>query len=159
MKKIFLIIAIVATAFAQNTFAQDTAQPTQQSLLLHSYYNIKDALIAGKAGKASLEAATFVKQFNKVDSGVISQDISTALLKDAIHISESKDIKHQREHFADFSTNMFALAKSVKLTSDPIYEVYCPMKKAYWLSNNKAIKNPYFGSAMLTCGSIKETLR
>jgi hypothetical protein len=32
------------------------------------------------------------------------------------------------------------------------------MKKAYWLSGDKVIKNPYFGSAMLTCGTITETL-
>ncbi|RYF82932.1 MAG: DUF3347 domain-containing protein, partial [Chitinophagaceae bacterium] len=35
---------------------------------------------------------------------------------------------------------------------------YCPMKKALWLSNEKAIKNPYYGSAMLTCGKVTETI-
>ena len=148
-----------ATAFVQQIFAQDTQKETQLSQLLHSYYDIKDALVAGNAATASLNAADFVKHLNGIDVKLISRDNSTALLKDATHISESKDIKHQREHFANFSTNMFALAKSVKLTSDPIYESYCPMKKAYWLSSDKAIKNPYFGSAMLTCGSIKETLK
>jgi hypothetical protein len=32
------------------------------------------------------------------------------------------------------------------------------MKKASWLSNDKAIKNPYYGSAMLTCGNVKTIL-
>lgn len=159
MKKILFIIAIFATAFTQHTFAQDNNQKTQLSELLHSYYDIKNALVAGNAATASLKADDFIKYFNAIDGKPISQDIAAALLKDASHISESKDIKHQREHFASFSTNMFALAKSVKLSSDPIYEAYCPMKKAYWLSSEMAIKNPYYGSSMLTCGSIKETLK
>ncbi len=159
MKKLFFTVAMFATAFVQQIFAQDTKQQTQLSQLLHAYYDIKDALVAGNAATVSLKAADFVIHLNGIDGKIISQDNSTALLKDAIDISESKDIKHQREHFANFSANMFVLAKSVKLTSDPVYEAYCPMKKAYWLSSEKTIKNPYYGSAMLTCGSVKETLK
>lgn len=158
MKKLFIMVAIFATAFVQQVFAQDAQKETELSKLLHSYYDIKDALVAGNAATASLQAADFVKHLNAIDTKVISQDNSTKLLKEATSISDSKDIKHQREHFAKFSENMVALVKSVKLTSAPIYEAYCPMKKAYWLSNEKAIKNPYFGNAMLTCGSVKETL-
>jgi hypothetical protein len=77
---------------------------------------------------------------------------------DARHISESKDIAHQREHFANFSANFFKLAKAVKLTDNPVYYAYCPMKKSYWLSADAAIKNPYYGSQMLTCGKVSETL-
>jgi hypothetical protein len=53
---------------------------------------------------------------------------------------------------------MTVLAKAVKLSSEPVYQVYCPMKKANWLSSSKEIKNPYFGSAMLTCGKVVETI-
>ena len=116
-------------------------------------------MVAGNAATASAKAEDFVKTLNSIDYKIISEGNVNALLKDASHISESKDIKHQREHFANFSANMFVVAKAVKLTSEPIYEVYCPMKKAYWLSSDKAIKNPYYGSSMLTCGSIKETLQ
>lgn len=38
-----------------------------------------------------------------------------------------------------------------------VYYQYCPMKKAYWLSMEKEIKNPYYGSSMLTCGKVIET--
>ena len=159
MKKLFFLVAMTVTTFIQHSYAQVANQQSSLSQLLHSYYDIKDALVAGSAATASSKATDFVKHFTEIDSKVLPLKNSTALLKDANQISESKDIKHQREHFANFSVNMFALAKSVKLTSDPIYEAYCPMKKAYWLSSDKVIKNPYFGSAMLTCGSIKETLK
>jgi Protein of unknown function (DUF3347) len=158
MKRIFFIVAILSTAFVQNSFAQDSTR-IQPAQLLHSYYDIKNALVAGNANTASLKAEEFVKTLNGVDPKIINEATRDTLLKDAGHISESKDIKHQREHFATFSTNMYALAKAVKLTTEPVYYAWCPMKKAYWLSSDKAIKNPYFGSAMLTCGKITETLQ
>ena len=157
MKKIFFIVAIFATAFVQNSFAQDSTI-TQPSQLLNSYYNIKNALVAGNANTASINAEEFIKTLNGIDAKIVNDATREALLKDAGQISESKDIKHQREHFATFSTNMYALAKAVKLNTQPVYYTYCPMKKAHWLSSEAAIKNPYFGSAMLTCGKVTETL-
>lgn len=154
MKKILLIVAFVATAFAQNTFAQDA----NQSPLLTSYYSIKDALVSGNATAASAKAEEFVQTANTLDDKALPVENKNALLKDAAQISKSKDIKQQRELFAGFSANMVALAKAVKLTTEPVYQQYCPMKKSSWLSSNKAIKNPYYGNAMLTCGKVTDTL-
>lgn len=163
VKKIFFLVVIFATAFLQKTFAQlapvhreDSSMP--QSQLLHSYYGIKNALVAGNASAASSNAKDFIKALNSVDDKIVNETTRTALLRDAGEVSESKDIKHQREHFGTFSTNMYSLAKASKLTAEPVYYNYCPMKKAYWLSSEKAIKNPYFGNAMLTCGKVTETL-
>ena len=157
-RKIFFIVAIFATAFVQQSFAQDTKQ-NQPSQLLTIYFNIKDALVAGDANTAAMQAEAFVKTLNGIDEKIINEGNRNALLTDAGHISETKEIKHQREHFASFSSNMAALAKAQKLSTQPIYVDYCPMKKSYWLSSESAIKNPYFGSAMLTCGKVTETLK
>ena len=157
MKKIFFIVAITATAFVQKSFAQDITGT--QSQLLHSYYDIKNALVAGNAYAASISAEQFVKTTNGIDYKVISEGNINTLLKDATAISESKDLKDQRVHFASLSTNLFAVARAVKLTDQPVYYTYCPMKKAYWLSDEATIKNPYFGSAMPTCGKVVETLK
>jgi len=158
MKKSILVIALLATIFVQRTFAQDSTQQHQLSQLLTQYYNIKDALVAGNGVVASAKAEEFIKTANSIDYKLISEGNINALLKDATPISETKDIKVQREHFSNLSNNMASLAKSVKLTTEPIYQAYCPMKKANWLSNDKAIKNPYYGSAMLTCGKVVETI-
>jgi len=158
MKKIFILVAFFATGFIQKSFAQDSTQQYQLSQLLSQYYNIKDALVAGNGNVASAKAEEFIKTTNSIDYKLISEGNINALLKDATPISETKDIKKQREHFANFSNNMATIAKSVKLTKEPIYQAYCPMVKANWLSNDKAIKNPYYGSAMLTCGKVVETI-
>jgi hypothetical protein len=158
MKKIIVAVALIATVFVQKSFAQDSTSQSGLSNLLTQYYSIKDALIAGNGGAASSNASLFVKTLNGIDAKVIAEDKAAVLQKDATAISETADIKKQREYFADFSTNMVALAKSVKLTNEPVYQAYCPMKKAAWLSSNKVIKNPYYGSAMLTCGKVVETI-
>ncbi len=159
MKKIISIVAIFAIVFTQNSFAQDGTTQSQIPQLLSLYYNIKDALVAGNATAAASKAEAFVKVANGIDYKIISEGNINTLLKDAGNISEAKDIKRQREYFSNFSTNMIAVAKAVKLSDKPIYQAYCPMKKAYWLSSEKEIKNPYYGSAMLTCGQVTETLQ
>ena len=158
MKKILSTVAIFATVFIYQGFAQDTIQQYQLSKLLAQYYSLSDALVAGNANSASSLAEDFVKTLNGVDYKVISEGNIKALQKDAGAISESKDIKSQRQHFANFSTNMITLAKAVKLDNKSIYEAYCPMKKASWLTSEKTIKNPYYGSSMLTCGKINGTI-
>ncbi|MFN0082804.1 MAG: DUF3347 domain-containing protein [Ferruginibacter sp.] len=157
MKKIFLMLAFIATAFTQNSFAQDSTK-TQPAQLLNAYYQLKDNLVKSNATLAAANADELVKAINGTDKQTVNDDAKASLLKDAGAIAQSKDIKLQREKFATLSNNMFELAKTVKLSADPVYQQYCPMKKASWLSNDKAIKNPYYGSAMLTCGSVKATL-
>ena len=129
MKKIFFIVALFATAFVQNSFAQDSTK-SQTSQLLHSYYDIKNALVAGNANTASISAEQFVKTTNGIDYKVISEGNINALLKDATAISESKDLKEQRMHFANLSTNMFAVAKAVKLTTEPGLLCLLPHEKS-----------------------------
>jgi len=157
MKKILLFVAICATAFMQQSFAQNISTP-KTSELLSSYYNIKDALVSGDATNAATNAEIFVKTINSISSEIIHESYKEALLEDASTISSTKDLKKQREAFSTFSANMFALAKEVKLNAGPVYYVYCSMKKATWLSSSKTIKNPYFGNAMLTCGKVTETI-
>lgn len=158
MKLTILAIAILATSFSTASFGQaDTKQP-QLSLLLTQYYSIKNALVAGDAVSASSNATAFLKNATAVDPKIISEDNIHMLAADAGKIADAKDIKKQREYFSSFSTNMSAVAKVVKLSDEPVYLQYCPMKKASWLSNEKAIRNPYYGNAMLTCGSVTGTL-
>ena len=152
-------------ANSEITKADSSASPnvaneaTQKQLnqILSSYYNIKNALVAGDAGSASTNASAFLRVANSIDLKVISEGNAQLLSKDAGRISETKDIAKQRSAFASLSSNLVSVAKSLKLTDRPGYVQYCPMKKAYWLSSEKEIRNPYYGSSMLTCGEVKDT--
>lgn len=159
MKQTILAVVLFATALVQQTFAQNSNEQTQLAQLLHHYYDIKNALVSGKASVASKSAEQFVTTLNGIDDKTINKTSRDALAEHATHISKTSEIKNQREHFAGLSTEMFSLAKTVKLTTEPIYYDYCPMKKTYWLSSEATIKNPYYGPAMPTCGKISETLK
>ena len=136
----------------------DGSSQQQLTQLLSSYYNIKNALVTGDASSAASNADLFLKIANTIDFKVISEGNVQILLKDAGKISSTKDLEKQREHFADLSSNMATVAKSLKLDNQPIYLQYCPMKNAAWLSSEKQIRNPYYGSGMLTCGEVTEAL-
>ncbi|MHA4812536.1 DUF3347 domain-containing protein [Flavitalea flava] len=166
MKKILLAVTFITFGFTHQIFAQDKPPSSPLSPILDSYYGVKDALTADNGTDAATRSGELLKTINGVDmkslpakDHAIFMSLQTKLAFDARHISESKDINHQREHFAALSTNMFALAKGAKLSATPIYKEYCPMKKASWLSKEEEIKNPYYGSSMLTCGKVTETVK
>jgi len=157
MKKIFLLVAFIATAFVQTGFAQQA--PAQTPAILPLYYNVKDALVGGNSNLAASKAGDLVKALSSTDAKAIGEGNRNGLLEHAGKIAKSKDLKSQREHFSGLSTSMIALAKNSKLSTQPVYQMYCPMKKSNWLSSEKAVKNPYYGSAMLTCGNVVETIK
>jgi len=163
MKKLLFAAALVTAVGVQTVFSQST---TPLSPVLTGYYGVKDALVAGDAKVVATAATEMLKTLNAVDMKTLSEKDHQAFMPlqeklafDARHISESTDINHQREHFAALSKNVAALAKQTHLSQQPIYEDFCPMKKAYWLSSETAIKNPYYGNSMLTCGKVTTTLK
>ena len=121
MKKIFFIAVLFETAFVQHSFGQDSTK-TQSSPLLTSYLNLKDALVGSNAATASANADAFVKALNNTDKETVKEESRSALLSDAVAISQTKDLKVQREKFATLSANMFVLAKTAKLSAEPLYD-------------------------------------
>jgi Cu(I)/Ag(I) efflux system membrane fusion protein len=87
----------------------------------------------------------------------LTQGIKTA----STAISNTTDIKIQRDHFKDLSK---PLIEAVQLfgVNEKVFVEFCPMadndKGAYWLSKEEKILNPYFGDAMLSCGSVKQVI-
>lgn len=166
MKKILLLVALISTVIIQKSTAQDAAKENQFSQLLTSYYNIKNALVSSNAATASAQAGDLVKAINDIDMKAMSEaehtafmDIQEKLAADAKAIAASDKIEAQRTSFSSLSDNIYALAKRVKLSAEPVYQQFCPMKKMYWLSSEAAIKNPYYGKMMLTCGKVTDTLK
>jgi hypothetical protein len=160
---IFTVVCHCASAGA--SCSERSQQPVLNSILT-SYYTLKDALVKDDSKAAAAAGGELLKSINSIDMSVIPtkdhqafMSLKDKLAYDSRHISESSDIHHQREHFTSLSANMASLAKQAHLSQQPVYEEYCPMKKAYWLSSDTAIKNPYFGSSMLTCGKVAATLK
>lgn len=154
MNKIFVTAAITAMVLVQKGFAQES-NPLSQHPLLTAYFSLKDELAAGIPTASAEIAGSFAGILAVAEK---TETANEALLKDARAISGSGDLEFQRDKFASLSLHMLALAKTSRLSPHDVFHQYCPMKKASWLSNSKAIKNPYYGRAMLSCGNVKEIL-
>ena len=77
-------------------------------------------------------------------------------------LAGEKDIKAKRKEFEMIADAMWSLTRVVKYNGQKVYWQYCPMafnnKGAYWMSNEREIKNPYFGHEMPECGSVEDSL-
>ena len=145
------------TKAKSTTQSQVSTENKALSGLLGAYYNIKNALVAGDAPSASVNADIFLRKVNTIDFKVITEGNLHTLSKDAGHLSATDNLDKQRLYFAKLSTNMAIIAEDFKLDNKEVYLQYCPMKKSSWLSSEKEIRNPYYGAAMLTCGELTDT--
>ncbi|MGL2986381.1 DUF3347 domain-containing protein [Flavobacterium sp. RSSA_27] len=167
--------ASVADKSAQtiiNTNNQTSITNTQTGQLktvFDAYFELKDALVKTDGTSASAKASALLSEINAVKMETLTTDehmvwmkIWKELKEHSEHIADTKDIKHQRDHFMDLSNKMHELIKVVK-SETPVYFQFCPMansgKGANWLSKEDAIKNPYYGSQMLSCGKTIETIK
>lgn len=117
-----------------------------------AYNKVRLALIASDSEKAKQEGANLAMIF----------DESNAKLKSAASaIAASDDLASQRTAFSQFSNAAETFFKGT-LEGGALYKQHCPMafdgEGADWLSNETAIKNPYFGDKMLNCGSVTATI-
>jgi hypothetical protein len=160
--------ATVQTDTGQTEVSTPVVQKDSASIqpVLTEYLKLKNALIAGKSKDAADAAKTINTELDKMGGGLMSvaeqkifAEISADTKEHAEHIgSNGSNIKHQREHFQMLSKNVYDLVKAFG-TTQTLYKDYCPMVKAIWLSESKPIKNPYYGSSMLTCGEVQETIQ
>lgn len=153
---ILACVVLVANAQA-NTSVDKIAQ---------AYLGLKNALVMSDVKAAKAKAAALLTVLSAPVDKTLKPDqqkLLTANLEklkfDSRHISESDAIDHQREHFESLSKNMYTVLSGLKANSTVLYQQYCPMKKAYWLSEKQAIENPYYGKAMMDCGEVKATLK
>jgi hypothetical protein len=149
--------------------AQANQSQNELSAVFEKYFEIKDALVStnGKsAEEKAKELTTAIKNVNMskltAEQHNVWMNVQKDLEEDAEHISETVDAKHQRDHFVTLSTAIYKLQK-VSKTETPVYYQFCPManggKGANWLSKEKPIKNPYYGSQMMSCGKTVETIK
>jgi len=151
----------------ENTMSMQ--ETSQLKAVFDNYFALKDALVKTDGNTASASGASLLTALETVEMVKLKTEEHTVWMKvektlktDAQHIKESKDTEQQRQYFMSLSKNMYELIKAAK-PAETVYYQYCPMannsKGANWLSKENAIKNPYYGNQMLTCGKTVETIK
>lgn len=139
----------------------------QQEFLpaLVPYLKMKDALVQSDSNQVTVFAKKMfeiLKNIKAPDLGNLEKDHFTKTLSILENITKSKKLEDQRAHFVTFNENMVQLITGFNSLETTFYIQKCPMantnKGAVWISTEKEIRNPYFGDAMLTCGSVIDTI-
>jgi hypothetical protein len=120
------------------------------------YVALTTALTSGDAAAARIAA-------NAITAGAGEMTDGNAVAVAAAKITASASLEEQRNVYAGLSNDFISLVKKTGMERGALYVAVCPMamndKGAAWLSADNEIRNPYFGEQMLTCGSVKETIR
>ena len=159
MKKVILSLIVILSVLSVK------AQDNNIDKISTAYIGVKNALLGSNATLAKSRSKELLAALSTPAKGLqpAQQKLVAAYLDklkfDSRHISETTVIDLQREHFASLSKNIYSLLSGLKLNAATVYQQYCPMKKAYWLSESEDIRNPYYGDEMLECGKVTATLK
>lgn len=159
---------------------QEEAEPKQEikhemlkkdnlKLVFDAYFEVKNSLVKSDNHLTSLKAIELIGFIENVKMNELEDEVHVfwmkqkkILISEAKEIAKSKETTSQRVNFMSLSTAIYTLLKVAKYQV-PVYYQFCPMankgKGANWLSTEEAIENPYYGSAMLSCGQIVETIK
>jgi len=151
------------------TVLETKPETNQLQSIFENYFAIKDALVKSDSKLASTRAGDLLTNINQIKMNQLTTQEHTVWMKvlsslksNTDKISSSQNLEKQRIVFMDLSENFYDLLK-VSKQETAIYYQNCPMyndgKGANWLSKENAVKNPYYGSQMLTCGKTIETIK
>lgn len=137
----------------------------QLNAVYQASLKLNAAFVASDAEAVKSKAASMSKAMEKVKNELLEMEANTAWVafmkpvidEGLVAINASDDIAEQRKLYAYVADALYTSVKSFGV-GKTVYYQYCPMVKASWLNDSKDIKNPYYGSMMLTCGSTKEVL-
>ena len=144
---------------ASESIAPFTAQEdSMMRALVVPYLKLKDELVRSDANAASAAVTKMLSLLSDKKYAFSRSNLKTHLKS----LEKTDDIEEQRELFRLISNEMIQWASSTQSVSSKLYVQFCPMannnKGAKWLSSEEQIRNPFYGDAMLTCGSVVDIL-
>lgn len=139
-----------AEAADERTPAKELMQPIPS--VLERYSKIEAALASDSLNGVPEAAQAIFRLVAGDEMKMLPAEVATQ----ADAVAKAKDLAAVREAFKPLSTSLIQYLQWEKVQTGRYYEAYCPMAKASWLQTDKAIKNPYYGKSMLTCGEIKK---
>ncbi|MBF8963744.1 DUF3347 domain-containing protein [Pontibacter sp. FD36] len=158
------------TVVVETPTFDSVAEPMTRNLsqMLDEYIVLKDAMVesdpeaAKEAANAVLTSANAmpVATLQVPEQKEFAEEQIEKVRNAAAAIAGTNDLGEQRNQLEDLSEAVFSLTKAFGATDQKVYYQHCPMvnnnQGAYWVSTKPEIRNPYFGSSMLKCGSNEE---
>lgn len=167
MRNVLFVLGILVmlTGFRSKSVEDATANKKKQEVV-KTYLLMKDNFVVSDSINASLNALQLSKELTKVKIGKANKEkeaVKKALDESvtiAKQIAATRNINKQRNLFATLSEKMwFLLKEQPGASKKTLYKQVCPMTGVSWISDEQAIKNPYYPKNMLTCGEVKDSLK
>ncbi|MBN1387845.1 MAG: efflux RND transporter periplasmic adaptor subunit [Bacteroidales bacterium] len=157
--------AEVSKSLSVDSHAEEALQP-----LYAAYLKWKDALTNDDFEEAQEIATKMKSELDRINMGLFEGDAHNVwmdykgkLSSSLEHVQHFSDIEQLRKAFQTVSVTMIEMTNAFTPLDETIYVLHCPMaddnKGADWLSTEKEIRNPYFGSSMLTCGEVTREIK
>jgi hypothetical protein len=117
------------------------------------YYDIKNALTKDNFDSAKASVSRFSSALTTISTDPTLADLLKKLSRESKQMASAHDIEAMRKAFKSVSNDMTTLVSRYHANgSDAAYLQFCPMVKAYWISAEQEVRNPYYGKKMLFCG-------
>ena len=133
--------------------------------LLEVYLDLKDALVASNNEQTQALAqkgAGIASDISGMQMDDMGRSHMSQLAEQLAEMASKSTLGDQRGIFIQLSQNMIQIGQQMQGLDQKLYVQHCPMadnnKGANWLSLEQEIRNPYYGDAMLSCGSVVGTL-
>ena len=137
--------------------------------ILDAYDILTDDLVSASSEMAAVQAQKIHDLAQKINVNKIPESVRkdfeeqlNIIIQQSENMVKMNNIDMQRKHFQYVSEALIKIEKSVKSSDKKRYVQFCPMYNnnngAFWISDIKEIKNPYYGSQMLTCGETKDSI-
>jgi Cu(I)/Ag(I) efflux system membrane fusion protein len=134
-------------AFAASALVQQPPSATTTAMLT-PYLEVQAHLAADRFEAIKAPAASLASQ--AAAAGKSGEGIARA----AAALQKAQDIEAAREAFGPLSDAVIAHLKAEGVNPADVRLGFCPMVKRAWLQQGDQVRNPYYGSAMLTCGEL-----
>ena len=135
--------------------------------MFDAYFSIQqslseDALEPAKAGATGLFKGVMVSADDLTAAQAQTwSGLAASLRSGAKKLQGTGTLVKAREAFRDLSIALDAL-REAGMIPEKMFKFHCPMAfsnaGADWLQRGSELRNPYFGSAMLLCGSLVEAI-
>ena len=114
------------------------------------YVKIQTALAADSFDVVRANAGTIATAATSL--GAPAMKIDTA----ALQLASAADLADARAKFGTLSEAIDTYMTGLKLVApEGVRVAFCPMVQKPWMQEGSTLANPYYGSAMLTCGSFR----
>jgi len=145
------LLLFVLSACNQTAFPKAPAAGGEMTAaIIDPYLKIQSALASDSVDGVRANAGEIATAATALGAPAMKIDTT------ALQLASAGDLDDARAKFGALSEALDTYMTGMKLTPpEGVRVAFCPMVKKPWLQREESLRNPYYGSQMLTCGSFR----